>query len=93
LGERLVAKADVALTELIKNAYDADASECHVTFDGKCVEIRDDGHGMTETEFLDKWMNIATSDKQRERESRQYKRTVTGSKGIGRFAVRYLGRH
>lgn len=92
LGERLVAKADVALMELIKNAYDADASECRVTFDGKRVEIADNGHGMTEEEFLNNWMQIATPDKQRERRSRHYKRAVTGSKGIGRFAVRFLGR-
>ena len=93
LGERLVAKADVALMELIKNAYDADASECRVEFDGEYVKISDDGHGMTEREFLKKWMHIATPDRQRERRSRRYKRTVTGSKGIGRFAVRFLGRH
>jgi signal transduction histidine kinase len=92
LGERLVAKADVALMELIKNAYDADASECRVTFDANRVEIADDGHGMTEEEFLNNWMQIATPDKQRERRSWQYKRAVTGSKGIGRFAVRFLGR-
>ena len=92
LGERLVAKADVALLELIKNAYDADAHECLVKFDGKCIEILDDGHGMTEEEFLNNWMHIATPDKQRERLSRRYKRKVTGSKGIGRFAVRFLGR-
>ena len=93
LGERLVAKADVALLELIKNAYDADASECHVKFDGKRVEIIDDGHGMTEQEFLNNWMNIATPDKQRQRVSKRYNRKVTGSKGIGRFAVRFLGRY
>lgn len=92
LGERLVAKADVALMELIKNAYDADASECRVKFEGECVEISDDGHGMTEQEFLKKWMHIATPDRQRARQSRRFKRTVTGSKGIGRFAVRFLGR-
>jgi len=92
LGERLVAKADVALMELIKNAYDADASECCVTFDGKRAEIADNGHGMTEEEFLNNWMQIATPDKQQERRSRLYKRAVTGSKGIGRFAVRFLGR-
>ena len=93
LGERLVAKADVALLELIKNAYDADASECHVKLDGKRVEIIDDGHGMTEQEFLNNWMYIATPDKQRQRVSKRYKRKVTGSKGIGRFAVRFLGRY
>lgn len=92
LGERLVAKADVALMELIKNAYDADASECRVKFGGRRIEVIDNGHGMTETEFIRNWMHIATPDKQRARQSRGYKRTVTGSKGIGRFAVRFLGR-
>ncbi|MEM6777727.1 MAG: sensor histidine kinase [Planctomycetota bacterium] len=92
LGERLVARADVALTELIKNAYDADATECEVEFgDGQLI-VRDDGHGMTEEEFLSKWMQIATPDKQRNRLSRKFERNVTGSKGIGRFAVRFLGK-
>ena len=92
LGERLVAKADVALLELVKNAYDADAHECRVKYDGISIEILDDGHGMTEEEFLNTWMRIATPDKQRQRLSRLYNRKVTGSKGIGRFAVRFLGR-
>jgi len=93
LGERLVAKADVALMELIKNAYDADASECRVVIYDDRVEIGDDGHGMTESEFLDNWMHIATPDKLRKRQSRCYNRRITGSKGIGRFAVRFLGRN
>jgi signal transduction histidine kinase len=92
LGERLVARADVALTELIKNAYDADALTCAVEFRDDELEVRDDGHGMTEKEFLSKWMEIATPDKQRHRESKGFHRSVTGSKGIGRFAVRFLGR-
>ncbi len=92
LGERLVAKADVALLELVKNAYDADASECNVRVSNKRVEISDDGHGMTEQDFINNWMHIATPEKQRERFSRHYGRKVTGSKGIGRFAVRFLGR-
>lgn len=91
LGERLVARADVALTELIKNAYDADADECSVSLAGGELIVKDTGHGMTEGEFLQKWMEIATPEKQRHRFSKIYKRSVTGSKGIGRFAVRFLG--
>lgn len=92
LGERLVAKPDVALMELIKNSYDADASKCTVNNTNDKIIISDNGHGMTEQDFLKKWMYIATPDKQRDRQSRRYKRPVTGSKGIGRFAVRFLGR-
>jgi signal transduction histidine kinase len=91
LGERLVARADVALTELIKNAYDADADKCSVRLSGNTLIVEDTGHGMTESEFLNRWMEIATPDKQRHRKSTRYNRSVTGSKGIGRFAVRFLG--
>jgi signal transduction histidine kinase len=95
LGERLVAKPEVALVELIKNAYDADSPSCEVRLEkaGKILTIADQGHGMTYDEFATKWMRIATSAKVKQRLSRVYKRRLTGAKGIGRFAVRYLGSH
>jgi signal transduction histidine kinase len=93
LGERLVSRADVAIVELIKNAYDADASVCRVTRTQDAIIVVDDGHGITQQEFLDKWMRIATGGKLKEHSSRKYKRLMTGAKGIGRFAVRFLGGH
>lgn len=95
LGERLVASPEVALVELIKNAYDADSPSCEVRLDdgGKTLVISDEGHGMTFDEFVGKWMRIATASKVEERVSRIYRRRLTGAKGIGRFAVRYLGDH
>jgi signal transduction histidine kinase len=56
-------------------------------------EFADDGNGMTEKEFLDFWMVIGTRSKVRKAISRKFKRKVSGSKGIGRFAVRFLGAH
>ncbi len=93
LGERLVASPEVALVELIKNAYDADSPSCEVRLDeaGKALLIADRGHGMTFEEFAGRWMRIAKSREQQL--SRIYRRRVTGAKGIGRFAVRYLGDH
>ncbi len=95
LGERLVARPEVALVELIKNAYDADSPSCEVHLDegGKTLVISDKGHGMTWGEFSGKWMRIATASKLDEPVSRIYRRRLTGAKGIGRFAVRYLGDH
>lgn len=95
LGERLVARAEVALVELIKNSYDADSSHCTISIDveGDMLTIEDSGHGMTEAEFLSNWMRIATGNKGKALESRKYGRPLTGEKGIGRFAVRFLGRH
>lgn len=93
LGERLVNDASIALTELIKNSYDADSSYCDITVTNTQIIITDDGHGMTFDEFKNKWMKIATANKLIDSKSRNYNRTVTGSKGIGRFAVRFLGKH
>jgi signal transduction histidine kinase len=93
LGERLIASRQVALTELIKNAYDADATRCNIWLeeDESVLIVDDDGHGMTEQEFKDHWMTIATSNRSQNPTSRKYNREVTGSKGVGRFAVRNLG--
>lgn len=95
LGERLVASPEVALVELIKNAYDADSPSCEVNVaeGGKALIISDRGHGMTFEDFVGKWMRIATATKIEERLSRRFRRRLTGAKGIGRFAVRYLGDH
>lgn len=94
LGERLIANQNIALAELIKNAYDADATRCHIWLEDDASEIivQDDGHGMTEEEFLNLWMVIATSNRTRDPTSKRYEREVTGEKGVGRFAVRHLGR-
>jgi len=93
LGERLVASPEVALVELIKNAYDADSSICHVRLEDrdKTLVVEDRGLGMTLDEFQNNWMRIATSSKADMRVSRKFRRPLTGAKGIGRFAVRYLG--
>ena len=93
LGERLVKQPEVAIVELIKNAYDADATTCHVISDPpREVRVVDDGHGMTLDEFKTSWMRIGTSTKEGRFSSPRFRRRITGEKGIGRFAVRFLGR-
>ena len=93
LGERLVKQPDVALVELIKNSYDADASTCHIRYEpSKEIVVRDDGHGMTFATFERAWMRIGTSAKEATPRSARFGRIITGDKGIGRFAVRCLGR-
>ena len=90
LGERLVGKPYIALAELIKNSYDADASKCIIKLTETKIEISDDGHGMTETEFLDYWMTLGTRHKQQSERSRSLGRKVTGSKGVGRLSAQFL---
>ena len=94
LGERLVASPQVALVELVKNSFDADATTCEIRVEpkGTALTLSDNGLGMTLDDFEQRWMRIATGAKTDQRVSRQFGRRVTGQKGIGRFAVRFLGR-
>ena len=97
LGFELVGKQETALSELIKNAYDADATEVIIEFKnytksgGKLI-IQDDGHGMTAGQIRNNWMRISTDDKLANPVSPGYKRLKAGKKGIGRFAVERLGK-
>ncbi len=91
LGERLVGKPHIALAELIKNSYDADATEVIIDFtpDMERIEISDDGHGMTYSDFKNFWMRIGTTHKNNEF-TKKFNRKMTGSKGVGRLAVQFL---
>src|SRR5688572_31668114 len=82
LGERLVGKPHVALAELVKNSYDADATRCRIIFGNDEIEVVDDGNGMTFEEFQKFWMRVGTTHKQQEGTSPRLHRPVTGSKGI-----------
>ena len=90
LGERLVGKPHIVLAELVKNSYDADATQVTINFapnEGR-IEISDDGHGMSVDEFKNFWMRIGTTHK-KEKQSKKG-RLMTGSKGVGRLAVQFL---
>jgi signal transduction histidine kinase len=90
LGERLVGKPHIALAELVKNSYDADATQVVIGFREDRIEITDNGHGMDFDGFKDFWMRIGTTHKQQDRVSRKLNRPLTGSKGVGRLAVQFL---
>lgn len=96
LGEKLVETAHIALVELVKNAYDADATTVTVKIipdppHGPQVHVIDNGSGMTFHDVQDYWMRIATTHKQTYTFSKRYGRPRTGAKGIGRFSCRRLG--
>lgn len=91
-GQRLIGQPQIALAELVKNSYDADAFTCRITFSKDRIEINDDGHGMALDEFRNYWMRIATTHKLEDRHSRKLKRPLTGSKGIGRLAAQFLAK-
>jgi len=97
LGEQLVARKSVALAELVKNAYDADATKVtvalvNVTQSSGKITIADNGSGMTLETIRSAWMRIATDEKHRNPRSKNFGRPRAGAKGIGRFASRRLAR-
>ncbi len=95
LGRELVAKQETALGELVKNAYDADASVCRVSLvedaDGRGFDIVDDGNGMTFAEITNGFMRLASDEKVANPTSPRFGRARAGKKGIGRFATERLG--
>lgn len=96
LGEELVGKRDTAVAELIKNAYDADATEVDVIFQdawsiGGTLIIDDNGLGMTREQLVDGFMRLSAADKIHNPISPHFGRTRAGRKGIGRFAAQRLG--
>jgi signal transduction histidine kinase len=97
LGRESVSSDTAALFELVKNAYDADATELTITFEnliengGKNARIilKDNGEGMTSDDIENKWMVIGTYGKERAKITTMG-RQVLGNKGIGRFSTEKL---
>ncbi len=100
LGEQLIEDEFVALLELIKNGYDADARKVSVTIDTKVateygvgrITIKDDGNGMLPSIVKQSFLKLSTGFKLKEKTSPKYKRRVLGKKGIGRLSFQRLGR-
>lgn len=92
LGRESISRIESAVTELVKNTYDADATVCFLTFDlpNDSIYILDNGTGMTRDSIEEKWMLIGTDNKKTEYQSAKG-RVRAGEKGIGRFALDRLG--
>src|SRR5882724_9612826 len=90
LGDRLIGRPAIALGELVKNSFDADAATCRIEFGEDEIVIADDGRGMSEDDFRNYWMRIGTTHKVQEATSKILHRPLTGSKGIGRLSAQFL---
>lgn len=101
LGNELITDEVIAMVEIVKNSYDADATQVEVKLTDVTekrkgnIEIRDDGHGMTKEILEHAWMEPARENKKdstgRRLRTIKFDRLPLGEKGIGRFAVDKLG--
>lgn len=99
LGEQLIGSARLALFELVKNAYDADATRVDVILNlddpAPTILVEDDGVGMSFEDIRDIWLVPGADHKLLAKEtnnrSKLFGRLPLGEKGLGRFAVHKLG--
>jgi len=91
LGVGLYSSTPAALTELVANAWDADAKEVRITVDptARSIVIEDDGHGMSADDINSKFLKVGYSRRQQPKGffSDSGKRRVMGRKGIGKLAM------
>lgn len=108
LGDQLIKNEQIALTEIIKNSYDANADYVNIDFnnfginyeitDESKIIITDNGIGMSKDVIKNIWMSPATPNKYARNEKPKVikkgerTRIVQGEKGIGRFALLKLGK-
>ena len=104
IGEQLIKNESIALLELVKNSYDADAPDVRVEMwdvdkpnVGKII-VKDNGSGMDLSIIENSWMEIGTDNKENllkeyieNNEKSELGRLPMGEKGIGRFGVHKLG--
>lgn len=101
LGRQQIAGIPTAISELFKNAHDAYAARVEAAFyrPNDTFVLRDDGLGMTEEDFANRWLTLGTDSKLGARfglsappiDPQQEARAVMGEKGVGRLAIATLG--
>lgn len=99
LGEQLISSELVALMELIKNSFDADATKVTVKIDNKIITnhgrgqiiIEDNGHGMVPSIIENAFYKLSTTHKLKHKMSLGFKRLSLGNKGLGRLSFQRLG--
>lgn len=99
LGKELITDNHIAIFELVKNSFDANANRVDVTIEGfedgnGKIVIQDNGDGMSKDDIDNKWLFVAYSSKKDLDDYRNRAKTgraYAGAKGIGRFSCDRLG--
>ncbi|WP_407889366.1 sensor histidine kinase [Levilactobacillus sp. N40-8-2] len=87
LGRQNFTIPESAILELVKNSYDCGARKCTIIFSAGLIKISDDGSGMSMDDIETRWMHVGNGRKK----YIENNRILSGSKGVGRFALARLG--
>ena len=89
LGRNLYRSFITVLGEAISNSWDADAKEVQITIDrdANLLIIKDDGDGMSEDDFQNKFLKIGYSKRKGNISKTALGRPFIGRKGIGKLAL------
>lgn len=92
LGLEQLPDPALAVLELVKNSWDANATAVTIEIDQRrsnpTITVTDNGTGMSRDDFRDRWLVIGASHK---RGRAQGRRPLIGEKGLGRLASYALG--
>ena len=100
LGDELIASPRLAVFEMVKNAYDADATRATVRLETNggevsSITVTDDGYGMNLETLESVWLVPGNDHRQNQRRglrrTPRHGRLPVGEKGLGRFAAHKLG--
>lgn len=97
----LAYRSDIALSELVANAWDAGATVVDITVpkaSGGVLVIDDDGTGLSHEQFLSRWMTLAYNRLKRQGEKVEFpnerkgmSRLAYGRNGVGRHGLLCFG--
>ncbi len=93
LGVGLYSNLPSVVSEMVANAYDADATEVEITIDGGTIIIKDDGSGMNIEDANEKFLTVGYDKRGKEKDvegkvlTAKFGRLPMGRKGIGKLST------
>src|SRR5690349_2223587 len=91
LGINLYSNIPAVLSEVVANAWDADADRVNIQIDKRAdfITITDTGHGMNTHDINEKFLTVGyrRRDEKGGAVTRRYGRAVMGRKGIGKLSL------
>ena len=87
LGLNLYSNTSAVLSEVVANAWDADATEVNIQIDGDTISITDNGIGMNLADINNKYLTVGYQKRSESGESLIFHRPVMGRKGIGKLSM------